>query len=154
MAIARTFEPRDPAFGWTALALVASAIALHGVALASSLQAARKDSRAGARLGALMVVGIALFAALGIPGPGNLARDAPWDGAPVDRRPFLALSAVAFGAWAVLGAYREMGRELKERALPWAYPAFAVFLGLYLAGFVDTDAAGYARAGVLFCFLV
>jgi len=47
-----------------------------------------------------------------------------------------------------------MGRELRERALPWAYPAFGIFLGTYLAGFVATDAAGSIRLIVLFTFLV
>ncbi len=154
MAIARALEPRDPGFGWTALALVGSAIALHGAALASSLQASRKDSRTAARIGVLVIVLVAFVAASGVRGPWNLEQEARWYGATFERLPFLALSAAAFGAWAVLGAYREMGRELKERALPWAYPAFGIFLGAYLAGFVDTDTAGYVRAAVLFSFLV
>jgi len=153
MALARALEPRDPAFGWTALALVGSAIALHGAALASSLQAARKDSRAGARIGVLAIVILAFFTAFGIRGPWSAAREVSWYGGTFERMPFLALSAAAFAAWAVLGAWREMSRELKEHALPWAYPAFAIFLGAYFAGFVDTDAEGFVRAGILFTFL-
>lgn len=154
MAIARALEPREPPFGWTALALVGSAIALHGGALASSLQAARKDTRAGTRIGVLAIVVVAFFGAFGIRGPWSAGQDALWYGATFERLPLLAVSAIVFGAWAVLGAYREMGRELKERALPWAYPAFGVFLGAYLAGFVETDVAGYLRAAVLLGFLV
>jgi hypothetical protein len=48
---------------------------------------------------------------------------------------FGALSAVVFAAWAVLGAFREMSRELKVRTLPWALPAFIVFVAAYVAGF-------------------
>jgi hypothetical protein len=154
MALARALEPREPGFAWTALALVASGIALHGAALASSLQAARKDGRSAARMAVLLVVVVGFVSAFGVRGPWSVASEAAWYGGTFDRVPFLALSAVAFAAWLVLAAYREMGRELKERALPWAYPAFGIFLGVYLAGFVTTDTSGYVRAGVLLTFLV
>jgi hypothetical protein len=154
MAMSRMVDPREPPFAWSALGLVASALALHGAALASGLQAARKDARTMTRAGVLVLVVLAFVITFGIRGPWSVAQEARWYGATFDRIPFLALSATAFAAWAVLAAYREMGRELKERALPWAYPAFGIFLGAYLAGFVETSAAGHWYAFALFTFLV
>jgi hypothetical protein len=122
--------------GWVALALVASAIALHAAAITGSLQASRKDSRLGQRIGGIVMIPIA-FALLG-------AFTTPWwqhaNGITwyANQWPglrFGALSALAFAAWAVLGAFREMSRELKVRTLPWALPAFIVFVAAYAAGF-------------------
>ena len=154
MAFAQLSFASKPGFAWIALGLVASGIGVQGAALAGSVQAARKDMRAGVRLGVLVLVAAALVSAFGIRGPWSIAREAEWFGGSYGSGPFLALSALAFAAWAVLAAWREMARELKERALPWAYPAFGVFLGAYLAGFVAADTPGYVRMVVLLTFLV
>ncbi len=154
MAFAQLWFASRSGFGWIALGLVASGLAVQGAALAGSVQAARKDMRAGVRLGVLALVGAAVVSAFGIRGPWNVASAAEWFARSYESGPFLALSAVAFAAWGVLAAYREMARELKERALPWAYPAFGIFLGAYLAGFVHADTPGYVRMVVLFTFLV
>lgn len=126
---------RDNA-GWLALALVASGVALHGALLAASLQAARKDSRLGYRMGsvvlmpALLVAGGFLFMASRTD-MGSMS----WHGGRYEAMRFVAISSVAFALWGVLAAYRQMCSELRMRTLPWAWPAFALFLSVYIAGF-------------------
>jgi hypothetical protein len=121
---------------WIALALAASAIGFHAAAIASSLEASRKDSRLSYRIGGLLMIPVAfaLLGAFSIPWWQD-AKQVTWYGSPWDAPAFGALSAVVFAAWAVLGAFREMSRELKVRTLPWALPAFIVFVAAYAAGF-------------------
>jgi hypothetical protein len=126
---------RDNA-GWLALALVASGVALHGTLLAASLQAARKDSRLGYRIGTVMLVpaliaaGSFLFMA-----SRSDVGSVSWHGERYEAMRFVAVSSAAFALWGVLGAYRQMCGELRMRTLPWAWPAFALYLSVYLAGF-------------------
>lgn len=126
---------RDNA-GWLALALVASGVALHGALLAASLQAARKDSRLSYRIGtvmllpALLVAGGFLFMA-----SRTDMGSVSWHRERYEAMRFVAISSVAFALWGVLAAYRQMCDELRTHALPWAWPAFALFLSLYIAGF-------------------
>ena len=122
--------------GWLAVALVASAVALHAAAIAGSLQASRKDSRLGHRIGAIAMIPIALgLLAAGTVPWWQSTQELTWYGSRWPGLSFTALSAVVFAAWAVLGAFREMSRELKVRTLPWALPAFIVFVAAYAAGF-------------------
>lgn len=144
MAIAHVRVPTEVHAAWTGLALVASGIALHGVALAGSLQAARKDSRLGTRLGTLLLIPVAILVASGVVRPASAGVSVEWYAMSFERQHFFALSAVAFAAWSVLAVVREMGRELKVRALPWAYPAFALFLGAYVTGFADALGRSFA----------
>src|SRR6185312_4131289 len=69
MAVAQLSFASKPGFAWIALGLVASGIGVQGAALAGSVQAARKDMRAGVRLGVLVLVAAALVSAFGIRGP-------------------------------------------------------------------------------------
>jgi hypothetical protein len=121
---------------WVALALVASGVALHGALLAASLQAARKDSRLGYRIGTLMLVPALLLAGgfLFVASRGDVGS-ITWHGESYEAMRFVALSSGVFALWGVLGAYRQMASELQVRVLPWAWPAFALFLSAYLAGF-------------------
>jgi hypothetical protein len=135
---------------WLAVALVGSAIALHAAAVAGSLQAARKDSRLGHRLGAIVMIPIA-FGLLGVftvPWWQNAQDLITWHGGRWEALRFGAMSALVFAAWAVLGAYREMSRELKVRTLPWALPAFILFVAAYVAGF--NPPKGSTTQGVFF----
>jgi len=58
-----------------------------------------------------------------------------WWGQSFDARPFLLVSLALFGAWILVGCYREMRRELKMRNGPLVWLGFLVFMGLYVAGF-------------------
>lgn len=126
---------RDNA-GWLALALVASGVALQGALLAASLQAARKDSRLGYRIGTVMLVPALIVAGsfLFMASRTNMGS-VSWHGEHYEAMRFVAVSAVAFALWGVIAAYRQMCSELRAHTLPWAWPAFALFLSAYLAGF-------------------
>lgn len=127
---------------WLAIALAGSAVALHGAAMTASLQASRKDSRLGHRIGALMFIPLALVTMGAFLFPGwHEARELQWHGRSWNLLRFSAASALAFALWAVLAAYREMCRELKARTLPWALPAFIFFLAFYGAGFAPPQAS-------------
>ncbi len=155
MAIAQSVSLADYRAEWVAVGLVASGLALHGAALAGSLQASRKDSRLGARVGVLLLIPVAIILASGFMRPGTEPEAViEWFGAAIGHRRFIALSSVAFAAWAVLAVNREMSRELKVRVLPWAYPAFAVFLGAYLCGLVNMEGRSRAQIFVVITFLV
>ena len=138
--------------GTLALMLVASGVALHGMLLAASLQAARKDSRLAHRLGSVVLLpGLLAVAAFLVSVPGGRMGDVTWYGWPLETTRFVAVSAIAFAAWAVLAAYRQMCAELRRRTLPWAWPAFALFLSAYLAGFAPRwldETAVFVATGV------
>jgi hypothetical protein len=138
-----------------AVALVFGAITLQAAALAASLQAARKDSRMGQIFGtwiAIPLVAIAAFAMARFE-PGG-AGTLTWYHSPWRIPQFLALSACAFAGWAVIAAHREMARELLVRQWPWAYPTFAMYLAIYVAGFGDFAGAGIRSAFLLGGFVV
>lgn len=54
-----------------------------------------------------------------------------------DNKPFLLGSVLLFMACAVFGAWRIMSNALQVRTTPWAWPAFALLLTGYFAGFSD-----------------
>ena len=116
--------------------LVASGVAVHGAALAASLQASRKSSKLGHRMGLVFFFPAAMLGLVTLASSGEArSHTLEWYGREFDALRFYAGLAVVFALWAVLGAYREMARELKLRLVPWAYPAFALFLAAFFAGF-------------------
>jgi hypothetical protein len=116
--------------------LVASGVAVHGAALAASLQASRKSSKLGHRVGLLFVFPIAAVGLWTLGSTGQARSETlEWYGHSFESIRFYSALAVVFALWAVLGAYREMARELKLRLMPWAYPAFAVFLAAFFGGY-------------------
>lgn len=128
--------------GWLALALAGSAVTLHAASMAGSLQASRKDSRLGHRIGALMFIPLAIIALGAFLSPDwREAQEMQWHGRSWNLLRFSAVSALVFAGWAILAAHREMCRELKARTLPWALPAFILFLAFYGAGFAPPQAS-------------
>lgn len=116
--------------------LVASGIALHGAALAASLLASRKSSRLGHRIGLLFIFPVAAAGFVMLAIPDQLRPESlEWYGRRFESMRFYSALAVILAMWAVLAAYREMARELKVRLLPWAFPAFALFLAALFAGY-------------------
>ena len=74
-----------------------------------------------------------------------------WWGVAVPGGWFMALSLVAYGAWALVAAWRLMRLELQMENFPWAWPLFALFGGVWAAGVVDAGAAArFAVAGAVF----
>jgi hypothetical protein len=57
-----------------------------------------------------------------------------WWGVGLPMAGFTAASAAGFAAWALVGAWRAMARELREPCRHWAWPAFAAFTALWWAG--------------------
>src|SRR5260221_2161950 len=116
--------------------LAASGVAVHGSALAASLQASRKSSRLGHRVGLLFFFPAAAVGLLTLASAGKVrAETIEWYGHDFESIRFYSALAVVLALCAVLAAYREIARELKLRLLPWAYPAFAIFLAILFAGF-------------------
>lgn len=150
MLIASGGMPTPRTTGWMIVALVSGGLAIQGAALAASLQAGRKDSRLGQRMGTLILLPVAalsLFAFMTtVRGP---FEQVTWFARPWSPVRFLALSAVAFAGWGLLAAHREMSRELRVRRLPWAYVAFIAFLATYVSGFGDFHSGGMRSAFVL-----
>lgn len=150
MLVASGGMPTPRTTGWLIVGLVSGGLALQGAALAASLQAARKHSRLGQRIGALIllpVAAVSLFAFMTtMRGP---FEQVTWFARPWNPVRFLALSAVAFAGWGLLAAHREMSRELRVRRLPWAHLAFIAFLATYVSGFGDFHSGGMRSAFVL-----
>ncbi|HEY4999273.1 MAG TPA: hypothetical protein VII36_09025, partial [Usitatibacter sp.] len=133
--------------------LAALGVALQGAAFAASLQASRKSSRLGHRAGILIILPVAAAALIALTSAQSPRIAAvQWYGHDFDGLRFYTALAVVSALWAVLGAYREMARELKVRLLPWAYPAFALFLAALFAGFANGPVAPrsmFALSGLL-----
>lgn len=68
-------------------------------------------------------------------------------------RPFLALSALAFGAWALAGACWRIGKDLLERRRCWRLPAFIVFLTFFQLGFPARSGSFAILLPVILCYL-
>lgn len=154
LAVASGGMPTPRETGWMVLALVSLGLAMQGASLAASLQAARKDSRLGQRVGTLILLPVAvvsIFAFMSIVrGP---FEQVTWFARSWDPVRFMALSATAFAAWALLAAHREMSRELRVARLPWAYVAFIAFLATYVSGFGDFHSGGM-RSAFIFAGLI
>jgi hypothetical protein len=141
MAIALLGGGERPNFLIFLCGLVASGVALHGAALAASLQASRKSSKLGHRMGLFFVLPVAAMALIAIASPSQLRVETiDWYGHHFESMRFYSAVAVVLALWAVLAAYREMAVELKLRLLPWAYPAFAVFVAFFFAGYGQVPA--------------
>jgi hypothetical protein len=142
--------------GWLVLATVAGAVMVHGAAIATSLQAVRRETRASRRFGVLFLV-LPLFLVMWVSpftDAREIAKSASWYGLRFERLAFLACSATAFAGWAVLGAYRGFCSELQVRTLPWAWPAFALFTAFWISGFSPADVSfvrAFTGVGLLAC---
>lgn len=141
--------------GWMIAALAFGAITLQAAALAASLQAARKDSRMGQTVGTWFLIPLVALVAVALARfePGS-AGYVTWYHRPWRLPQFAALSACAFAGWGIIAAHREMARELLVRQWPWAYPTFAMYLAIYVAGFGDFAGAGIRSAFLIGGFVV
>jgi hypothetical protein len=128
---------------WRYAALMGcSAVLLHATALNASVLAARKgvSPRSAGTLLLLCLAVVVLIPGLNM--LGNMEKSVTWWSMSIAQIDFLLASAAAFGAWAVLGAYRSMCNELEIRTTPWALPAFIVFAAAYVAGFALNGRTG------------
>jgi hypothetical protein len=133
-----------------ALSMLAAGLTLHALALAAGLLAARRGM---ARRGGGFALMVALLFFLALPTihlASQIRNSVTWWSFEFDTAWFLLASLCAYGAWAVLGAYRSMCGELGLRTLPWALPAFIAFSACFLAGFAHEARRGGDAAVTLF----
>ncbi len=121
----------EPHVATSALLMFASGILAHAVALNASVLAARKGIT---HRGFGFVVAL-LILAIGGKAFNRLDAVVVWWGATWPLIHFLLVASIAFGAWAVLGAYRSMCNELEIRTRPWALPTFLLFCAAFVGGF-------------------
>ena len=159
LAVTAALATGDPARLWFLVFLVALALLLQAASLAAALVGVRKaraegrPARAGGVLGGI-VLGVVLL--LGAAGSQGFQRGAgleglsqtffPRDGViwwwaqPFGADAFRALVTAALAAWALVGAWRLMRLELRMRNTPVVWPAFLVFVAIFLGGFPFLDA--------------
>ena len=127
-------QARIPVARYAAL-MACGALMLHAMALNFSVLAARNgaESRGSGILSILVLLFLLLVLRVFV--PDNLEKPVTWWGVSLPHIDLMLYSAVAFGAWAVLGAYRSMCDELEIRTAPWALPSFILFTAAYCAGF-------------------
>ena len=117
-----------------ALAGVLVGLLLQAMLIAVNLQLAKVGGRM-ARRGGLSVLLLALLWGTG-PLLGLLEGAAMiWWGQSFDRLNFTLASLALFAACALGAAWRSMAEMLAVRQLPWGWPALALMLTAYLAGF-------------------
>lgn len=129
---------------------VSAALSLHAVAMILGVFATRAGVTRNP--GALLLLLIFWFALVPLQTLGE-SNAAPilWWGAQVPRLWFTLASALLFAAWGSLGAVRTFAGELRVRQLPWAWPAFSLYVGVWAGGLADAPASRAADAvqGVL-----
>ena len=121
-------------------AAVFTTLALHAVAMTLGILAARAGATRNS--GALFVFVVIWGSSL----PGLWFGDAKlktitWWGSAPPYLWFMLVSSALFAAWAWLGASRTFAGELRVRQLPWAWPTFCLYLGVWVGGLIE------ARAG-------
>jgi hypothetical protein len=101
-----------------------------------------------AAIGRTAPTGLGLGTSLGsLLGGGGMEH---WWGLAIPMDWFIALSLAVFAAWSMVGAWRLMRLELQMRNLPWAWPLFVVFAGIWAAGLAGDAGTAWAAAGVVF----
>jgi hypothetical protein len=127
---------------YVAIGLISQATAL----LASLIAVRRRQSHSRFDIFLYQLVGlvaaVAVFVVWSAADPegsflrGKVSNDTVvWWGAPYPAREFLLFSLAIFTAWTLLACYREMRLELKMLNGPFAWLAWLLFLGAYVAGF-------------------
>ncbi len=135
-------------FFWVCGYAISSGLLVQNLSLLLSLCALRK----GQINSNSIIIGLAILAAFTIGSwimplseeirPLQTAPDIDWYGFKITER-FLTLITVCLALfWCVVGNYRLMAQELRIRTLPWVWLSFALFLILYIGGFIPTNQFG------------
>lgn len=143
----------QPGALWMLGFLIALALFLQAVCLAVALIGVRKAraegrvARAGGVLGGLV---LGVFLLMAVAGSAGFQRgaglagisaflyargDIAWWGQVFPATGFRTLATLAFAGWALAGAWRLMRLELQMKNLPVVWPAFLIFLAVFLGGF-------------------
>jgi len=141
--------PNSNNFMWVCSYAITSGLLVQNLSLLLSLCALRK----GQINSNSVIIGLAILAAFTIgsfimplsENPQdiqNVITDARWYGLNTTVQ-FLTLVSVFFALfWSVVGNYRLMAQELRIRTLPWVWLAFALFLIIYIGGFIPAEQFG------------
>jgi hypothetical protein len=135
-------------FFWVCGYAVSSGLLVQNLSLLLSLIALRK----GQINSNSVIIGLAILAAFTIGSwimplsqdPQSLQNrlGATWYGMNTTIQ-FLTLMSICCALfWCVVGNYRLMAQELRIRTLPWVWLAFAVFLIIYVGGFIPAEHFG------------
>ncbi|OGS92998.1 MAG: hypothetical protein A2061_06975 [Gallionellales bacterium GWA2_59_43] len=124
----------------TLISLCAVGVMLHAALIALNLHTSQFESRVIQRggMGWLAIILVFMFIpAFAIPD----AKPAHWWGTEIGHALFWLDTALLFAACATFAAWRVVCNALQVRTRPWAWPAFACLLSVYLAGFAHEDAS-------------
>ena len=124
------------------IGLVSAALFMQGLAAHSTLLSWRKGislgikkSRGASWLFAILV--LPNVAALLMKRSSAIESSVSWYGMSFSWSNFIVCSLVGFTGWVLLGAHRALRAELQFRNHPWGWIAFALFLQVYAAGFLN-----------------
>lgn len=130
----------DPARGiWQLINLLLAVVLFHGMALAFALIGVRKarfwNAEIPRALPFYLFLGFGLVLWAGIGPVRHFGRSyLVWYGFSAEVPAFLTGTLLFFAAWAVVGAYRGMRRELQVRGVPWVWLVFLATVMCYAAG--------------------
>jgi drug/metabolite transporter superfamily protein YnfA len=125
----------------TLLSLCAFGVLLHAALIALNLHTSQFESRIIQRggMGWLVIILVFLFMPAFSLSP---SQPISWWGMEISHGLFWLYTSLLFSACATFAAWRVVCNALQVRTLPWAWPAFACILTLYLTGFVpDSDSS-------------
>jgi hypothetical protein len=134
-----------------AAAAVCSTVALHATSVLMSAVIARAGITRNTAPGFLILIlwSGALPWHMFEAGKGPLT----WWGLALPQLWFVLVSAALFAGWALLGAARTFATELRVRQLPWAWPAFCLYIAVWGGGLIEAKTGGRANAAALVTLL-
>ncbi|MCX7068789.1 MAG: hypothetical protein NTW85_14005 [Methylococcales bacterium] len=138
--------PNATNFIWVCSYAITSGLLVQNLSLLLSLCALRK----GQINSNSIIIGLAILAAFTIgsfiiplsESSQEIQPNVNWYGVNATVQ-FVSLMSVIFALfWCVVGNYRLMAQELRIRTLPWVWLSFALFLILYIGGFIPAEKFG------------
>lgn len=144
-----TPPPGPEGKGWTAALVVFSGVFGQAVTFQAALHVASRGRTTARAQSSVYLVAVAVLAIQLFTGSSR-ASHLEWWGLRADALALATLSAAAFAAFAVIGAWVRVRRELRIRTLSVAWPAFLLFAMLWAAGFADAADDGGGRPLVAF----
>jgi len=117
----------------TLLTLCAVGVLLHASLIALNLHTSQFESSITQRGGMgwlVIIVALMFLPSLGI----NHSKPIQWWGTEINPALFWMDSAFLFAACATFATWRVVSNALQVRTLPWAWPAFAILIAIYISG--------------------
>ena len=120
--------------------VLAVAVLAQGTALIGAVVGLHRGRGLQSRIANVVVVALLMVMVPNVMSMIDPQATVSWYVFDFPRLPFVALAAVLFAAWAVLGATRAMSTEFKIGSWPGPWLAFACFVAVFAAGFVGIAA--------------